>query len=271
MTGRLRIFLADDSQESTQEIAPGGSQEEAGGITLTPARVERLRLAIGEESTATLVTIEGQPGSFCAGLSLRESLGSVSHGRGPPSSPASQSPAEEISRFEALLLAIERTARPVVALVDGPALGGGVGIAAASDLVIASPRASFALPETLLGLTPAAVFPVLVRRIGIARSRLLAVGRAPLSAEEALQWGLVDEVADDVEQALARHARRFRHMDLRAVGAVKALAATHFSTPPGYAEDAASRFAALFSSDETRDRLRRWAQGDSPWTDEGAA
>lgn len=234
--GRLRLLLYDG---------------EGGRPALTPALVERLLRALEEARDAALVTIEGAPDAFCAGLDLS--------GEG-----ASEA---QVARFAALLQAIERAPCPVLALVDGPAQGGGVGIAAAADLVIASPRASFALPETLLGLIPAAVFPVVARRTGVPRARLLALGAPAISAAEALRVGLADEVALDPEAALARHAARFARMDRRAIAAVKALAAAHFAAPPGYGADAAARFRDLFASAPTRERLARFAAGDPPWAE----
>jgi enoyl-CoA hydratase/carnithine racemase len=152
--------------------------------------------------------------------------------------------------------------------VDGPALGGGAGIAAAADLVIASPRATFALPETLLGLIPAAAFPPIARRVGVARARRLALGAPPLDAEEARLAGLADQVAVDLEAAADAHVRRFARLDPRAVGAMKTLVARHFAAPPAYAADARAAFVALLGSEATAGRIRRFAAGLAPWADD---
>jgi enoyl-CoA hydratase/carnithine racemase len=230
--------------------------ERAGAARLTGALCERLASEIADAPRARIVTIEGgAPGAFCEGLDL----GAAAEG---PADPAA------LAHFRALLLAIERAGAPVVALVDGPALGGGAGLAAAADLVLASPRASFALPEALLGLVPAVVLPHLARRIGVARARLLALSARPVAAAEALAIGLVDEVADDLEAALARWARRFARTDPRALAAVKTLAAEHFGAPSGYGDDALARFSALLASEPTRARIRAFLAGDAPWSGE---
>lgn len=234
-------------------------QNAAGRTSLTPGLIDHLLQAIDSEHEAQLITIEGVPGSFCEGLEL-ELLA-----RDEAPAARLQLSQRGLARFETLLRAIEQTPRPVVALVDGVALGGGVGLAAAADLVLASPRASFALPETLMGLIPAMVFPVIARRIGAARARLLALGGKPLSASVALQCGLVDEIADDLEVALARYSRRFSRMDPRAVGVMKHLVATHFTTPSAYTDEAAAHFSELLESHETRRRLVRFAAGETPW------
>ena len=170
--------------------------------------------------------------------------------------------------FAALLRAIEAAPVVVLAVVDGPALGAGAGIAAAADVVIATPRARFGLPETVMGLVPAMVFPVLARRLGVARARRLALGAAPLTAEEALAQGLADEVDPDAGAAAARVRRRLARQDPDAVAALKQLIARHFATSAAYEAAAADALRARWASAETRKRLQRYADGGAPWDQE---
>jgi enoyl-CoA hydratase/carnithine racemase len=223
---------------------------------LTEEAIQRLGRELEHARGCDLVTLEGSPGTFCEGGAL----------------PGGEAAAARIpGLFADLLSAIERAPLPVVALVDGVALGGGVGIVAAADLVLATPGSRFGLPEVLLGLIPAMVFPVLARRIGAPRARLLALGRSPLAAEEALAWGLVDEVADDLESALHRYERRFSCMGPQAVATLKALVVDHYGAPPGYAEDAASRFATLLKGTEARARIERASADEPPWPGGGGS
>jgi enoyl-CoA hydratase/carnithine racemase len=220
---------------------------------LSWADIDRLAGSLGSGTGSRLLVLEGGAGVFCEGGALDD--------------------AEEARprRFAALLAALERDPRPVVALVDGPALGAGAGLAAAADVVVATRRATFGLPETLLGLIPAMVFPALARRIGIPRARRLALGAEPLSADEAFRIGLVDEVCDELEGALLRHARRLARMDPQAVAAFKALLADHFPLPPAYEEAAAARLGELLARPETQARIRRFLAGHAPWPDEEPA
>jgi enoyl-CoA hydratase/carnithine racemase len=220
---------------------------------LSWADIDRIAESLRAASGSRLVVLEGADGVFCEGGALDDA------GEARP------------RRFAALLAALERDPRPVVALVDGPALGAGAGLAAAADVVIASRRATFGLPETLLGLIPAMVFPALARRIGIPRARRLALGAEPLSADEAFRVGLVDEVSDDLQAALARHARRLVRMDAHAVATFKALLADHFPMPAAYEEEAAARLGELLARPETRARIRRFLSGHAPWPDEEPA
>jgi len=217
---------------------------------LSWADIDGLAEALGAKPEARLVTLEGEGDAFCEGGALDD--------RGEP----------RPRRFAALLAALERDPRPVIALVDGAAMGAGVGLAAAADLVLATRRASFGLPETLLGLIPAMVFPVLARRLGVPRARRLALGAEPMSAEEAHRCGLVDELTDDLAASLQRHARRLSRMDPLAVAIMKRLVADHFAAPPGYEEDAAAKLLALMAREETRARIRRFLAGEAPWPEE---
>lgn len=228
-----------------------------GRQSLTDELVDRLKKLIENETEAAIITIEGGVDSFCEGFDLNSVIGtSVVEDMPDP--------------FSEVLAAIDRAPQIVIALIDGEALGGGVGLAAAADLVIASPRARFVLPETLMGLIPATIFPYVARRIGVSRARLLSLGSRPLAPAQALEFGLVDEIADDLSVALYHHVKRFAKMDRRALAAMKTLVATHFPPPRDYNAEAALRFRQLAMSEETRARIARFVQGDSPW-ENGAA
>ncbi|NEP62649.1 MAG: hypothetical protein F6K31_37960 [Symploca sp. SIO2G7] len=228
-----------------------------GAMQLVPDLIENLLQALASDRTSRVVILDGIPGSFCEGLDL-DSL--------------TQYPAEQtdagLAMFAQLLAALEKTPRPVIALVDGQAMGGGVGLVAVADLVLASSRASFALPETVMGMIPAVVFPYVARRIGIPKARLLALGAKPLSATAAFQMGLVDEIVDNLESTCGRYIRRFTRMEPRSIGTMKALIATHFTAPVGYQVDAVEQLHELLASQETRMRLGRFAAGESPWMEE---
>lgn len=86
--------------------------------------------------------------------------------------------------------------RPVVAAVNGPARGGGVGLVAACDFAIASSRASFAFTEVRLGLIPAMISPFVLKKMGESRARRLFLTGESFSAEQAAAWGLVDRVIE---------------------------------------------------------------------------
>lgn len=96
--------------------------------------------------------------------------------------------------------------RPVVARVNGPAIGGGVGLMAACDIVIAADSAVFAFSEVRLGIVPAIISPFCIRRLGPCVARRLFLTGERIDAREAWRLGLVDEVvaAADLDAAIGR-------------------------------------------------------------------
>jgi len=223
------------------------------GSTLSAATVEGLLAGLAGPIAASLVVIEGGAESFCDGLDVLSAAGGGLTSEG-------------LGVFAALLDRIACLDRPVAAVVRASALGGGAGLAACADFVIATPEATFGLPEAHLGLIPAVVFPHVARRIGVARARLMALGAAPLPAEEAWRIGLIDVITTEPDQALAAYAKRAARLDTRAVAEIKSLVCAHF-TPPAYLDDAVARFGKLAASAQTQERLRRFAAGDAPWGD----
>jgi cyclohexa-1,5-dienecarbonyl-CoA hydratase len=97
--------------------------------------------------------------------------------------------------FHAIFRALHQISKPVVAVVDGPALGGGCEIVAACDIVIASDRARFGQPEIKLGVFPPIAAILLPRIIGERKAREMVLLGEILDAREALRLGLVNQVA----------------------------------------------------------------------------
>jgi 3-carboxymethyl-3-hydroxy-acyl-[acp] dehydratase len=174
-----------------------------------------------------------------------------------------------LERYGELLAEVSRCPRPVIALVDGAAMGGGLGLAASADVVLATPRSSFGLPEALIGLLPAYALGPAARRIGVPRARLLAMGGPTLGAVDALRVGLVDEVVDDLEKAASRYTQRFRRMDARSIAAIKRLVADHLPFGSEYARGAREEVHRLAATRETTARLRRFVEGEPPWVAAG--
>ena len=89
---------------------------------------------------------------------------------------------------------------PVVARVQGPALGGGAGLVAACDMVVAAPEARFAFTEVRLGLVPGVISPLVLDRLGPRAAREAFLTADPLDCRQALAVGLVDRAADSAEE-----------------------------------------------------------------------
>jgi methylglutaconyl-CoA hydratase len=123
---------------------------------------------------------------FCSGMDLAEAAGGGVDDQG-------------VREFPELLEAIWASPKPVVAVVRGPARAGGVGLAAACDVVIAAESATFAFSEVRLGLVPAVISAVVLpRMLPHVAHRLMLTGDV-FDAEAAASGGLVDVVVPDEE------------------------------------------------------------------------
>lgn len=116
------------------------------------------------------------------------------------------SEAENIQDAEAMAGLMERLnsfSRPTIAIVQGAAIGGGVGLVACCDVALAADRAVFALSEVRLGLIPAVISPYVLDAIGLRAARRYFLTAERFSAEEACRLGLLHEVVAS-EQLEAR-------------------------------------------------------------------
>jgi len=102
-----------------------------------------------------------------------------------------------------LLDTLDRLPKPTLALVQGAAYGGAVGLVACCDVVIASQRAAFSLSEVRLGLTPATISPYVISAIGARWARRLFLTAEGFSAVQAREIGLVHEVVPESDLAAA--------------------------------------------------------------------
>jgi methylglutaconyl-CoA hydratase len=103
-----------------------------------------------------------------------------------------------------LMHTLDRLSKPTIALVRGAAYGGGVGLVACCDVVIASERANFCLSEVRLGVIPAAIGPYILRSIGARQARRFVLTAEVISAERAREIGLVHEVVKEIDLPVAK-------------------------------------------------------------------
>jgi isohexenylglutaconyl-CoA hydratase len=141
------------------------------------------------------VVLRGAGGVFCAGGDIKgfkASLEAPKPKRGKPDPIAINN-----RRFGKFLVRFNGLPQTVVAVVEGAAIAGGLGLMSVADVVIATADAKFALTETSLGIPPAQIAPFVAARIGVPKARLLALTGARFDAHEAARLGLVDIVCDD--------------------------------------------------------------------------
>ena len=101
---------------------------------------------------------------------------------------------QDARRFAGMLHRIASAPKPVLARVQGAALGGGVGLACACDIAIAADNASFAVSEAKFGILPAVIGPYVTNAVGKRQAQRLALTTTRIGAAEALAMGLVQQV-----------------------------------------------------------------------------
>ncbi|WP_410586751.1 enoyl-CoA hydratase/isomerase family protein [Amycolatopsis sp. lyj-23] len=218
-----------------------------GGHRLDRDTVSALLAAVDQaEATpgARVLVLDAAGETFCAGLALDELAGDAWR--------------PVIAAVHRLLSRLVRSPLVTVAVVDGAAIGGGVGLAAACDQVIAGRRARFRLTEVVLGLVPALVLPLVVQRAGPAKALSLALTAPELLAPDALACGLADQLADDAERALNALLARLRATDPRATRAVKSYHAALTERGPAPEPVVMALLAERFADPGTRTRLARF-------------
>lgn len=125
----------------------------------------------------------------------------------------------------AMFLALDRLAAPVIGRIQGAALGGGSGLAAICDVVVAADDAQFGFTEVVLGILPAMISPYVVRKIGLSAAREFCLSGARFTAARAREIGLVHTVvpAADLDRAVDEHLALFRKAAPSAVARTKRL------------------------------------------------
>lgn len=215
------------------------------------ALIAELSEAFVDVGTARAVVLSGEGASFCAGADVEWMRASVDLDR--------EANVADANALRGMLEAIDRCPAPVVAVVHGHALGGGVGLVTVADIVLADPGTVFAFSEVKLGIVPAVISPYALRRIGESAARRYFVTGERFDAETALRIGLVHEVTSDLEAALARLLGELRTAGPRAVRHAKRLV---LDRPDG--PETARLIAERRTSDEGQEGLRAFLERRRP-------
>ena len=129
------------------------------------------------------ILLKAEGTCFCAGADLQEMRDSLQY--------SAEENYTDAYRLAVLLQTIYTSPKPIVAQVQGSVYGGGIGLIAACDIVIAAQSAQFCLSEVKLGLVPAVISPYLLRAIGIHHARWLTISAESIDCQRAQAIGLV--------------------------------------------------------------------------------
>ncbi len=231
-------------------------------LRITMARPERrnafdasliaeLTTAFADVGGTRAVVLAGEGPSFSAGADIDWMRSSVEL--------SYDENVADAQRLRAMLDAIDACPAPVVARVQGHALGGGCGLVACCDIVVAARSAVFAFSEVKLGIVPAVISPFALARIGPGAARRYFVTGERFDADTARRIGLVHEVTDDLDAAV-----EVVIAELLSAGPEAARAAKELARRPLAAHETAERIATHRTSAEGQEGLRAFLEKRAP-------
>ena len=146
---------------------------------------------LAEDEGVRVVVLAGEGPTFCAGADVGDMRDTAGF--------SYEENLEDTRRLADMFLAVDYLPKPVVARVQGAAIGGGAGLVAAADVAVAEQGARFAFSEVRLGIAPATIAPFVVRKIGFSQARALFLTGQRFGADLAREIGLVHEVVPEGE------------------------------------------------------------------------
>jgi methylglutaconyl-CoA hydratase len=215
------------------------------------ALIAELAAAFSDVGDARVVILAGDGPSFCAGADVdwQRSAIDLSYDEN----------VEDAMRLYGMMEALDGCPAPVVARVQGHALGGGSGVVACCDVAIAGEDAVFGFSEVKLGIIPAVISPFVVPRIGAGAARRYFLTGERFDARTALRIGLVHEVTGDLDAAVDRVVA-----ELLTSGPEAAREAKRLVREPPTGVDTAHIAARLRTSPEGQDGLRAFLERRKP-------
>lgn len=140
---------------------------------------------IAENNAVKLIVLDAAGKIFCAGVDIGEYTGERAFSM--------------LDAFHAACIAMVEAPQPVLVIVDGAAIGGGAELVAYGDLVVATPRARFALPEITIGMFPPLASTMFPHIVGPKRALELVLTGEAISAERACELGLVNRLVPETQ------------------------------------------------------------------------
>jgi len=222
--------------------------------------IAELHEAFSDVGDARVVVLSGDGESFCAGADVEWQRSSIDL--------SEEENVQDTLRLYRMLEAVDSCPAPVVARVQGYALGGGSGLVACADVVVAAPDATFGFTEVRLGIIPAVISPFVFAKIGAGAARRYFLTGERLDAQAALRIGLVHEVVAELDDAVRRIVGETLKSGPEATRAAKRLA----REPPSDGEDLARIAAGLRAGVEGQEGLRAFLEKRTPaWRSESSS
>ncbi len=223
--------------------------------------------ALPDLTDIRFVVLRGRGGVFCAGGDLKM-FKTVFQGGSSREQIAGAN-----ADFGRLMKAVAALPQLFMVLIEGAAMAGGLGLSCLADVVVTTADAKFALTEVTLGIPPAQITPVVIRRIGLSQARRLLLTAASFDGREAGRLGFAHFVEEDTAALEARAAQILQQARRGAPGAIAStkeiIAASGRLERDELVQFAAQRFADCMLGDEAREGLAAFAEKRAPaWAQE---
>jgi len=218
--------------------------------------------AVKDDRSVRGITIRGKGGTFCAGGDLKSFSAGQSGGN----------PREHFKTMNRgagdMFDLVMSMPQVVIAAVEGAAIAGGLGLMCCADIIVVTQDAKFSLTETMIGIAPAQIAPIIVARTGLPIARKLMLTGARFTGSETKELNLSDyvvESAESLDAVIATIRKGVMKCAPNAIGITKEiLMATPHLDREAQKDFAAEKFADCILSDEGREGIASFVEKRKP-------
>lgn len=214
---------------------------------------------LSNDNTVRTIILTGKGKSFCAGADLNWMKSMAKYSK------------EENIKDSRLLLDLYETIyncpKPVIGRVNGHAFGGGLGLFAVCDIVIAVPDCKFAFSEVKLGIIPSVISNYIVRRVGLSNMRRLFITGERFNSDYAKEIGLIDFVVseNEIDEKIQKYVDMLRSSGPKAILEVKKLVdKCEKMDVDSYKEHTVEKISELRVSDEGQEGINAFLEKRKP-------
>lgn len=229
--------------------------------TLTADLIATLN-AVKDDRSVRGITLRGKGGIFCAGGDLKSFSSGQSGGATKESFVTMNRGAGDMFDL------IQSMPQVVIAYVEGAAIAGGLGLMCCADVIVVNADAKFALTETMIGIAPAQIAPIVVARTGLPIARRIMLTGARFTGAETSNHNLSDFVVKDAAEFAEVEAGLIKGVMKCAPGAVGTTKEILIATPhldrEAQKDFAAEKFAQCIMSDEGREGIASFVEKRKP-------
>lgn len=211
---------------------------------------------IKQNAEVKIIVLSGNENQFCTGMDFEAVANQQNEAL------MNQQP----DQYYNVLKAISEIDKVVIAKVEGKVNAGGIGLVAASDIVIANSQATFGLSEALFGLLPACVMPFLIQRTGPQKAKWMTLITLGITAQRAYEIGLVDEVTEEVDNLVRKNILRLSRLETNTIQEIKSYTAKLWIIKDETKTVAVNKLQSLIESEIVQKNIKNFVEkGEYPW------